>query len=621
MLRLLTRFVADESGNFAVTAAALVVTLTGFAGAAVDYSAATMKRQSLQAVADAAAIAAATNYTGSPADRRKTAENYVLNNGNVQALLSNVDVTVKEITNGVQVSISGQMPTRLVKVVGINSMTVQAFSEAGMGSGNQAEIALVLDNTGSMYNDMPALKTAAKQFVDIVFASGKNNVKMSVVPYVAAVNVGNGFPRKYMDVNADSAWHGATLANAWSNYMGGCDPCPGCTTGGGGGGGGGDPGPGSPGGNDKRSEIDLMSGAARFASVLDELLGIKAARADVTPSTSPPVPGALYSPGSPYVTDGSKAFLPTNWSTASNCWLVNPPKISHFDLFNRMGNGVAWKGCVEARPEPYDVTDDPPVAGDPNTLFVPYFWASEPNVSWSGQTYDNSYMDDALGKVPSGWVDTSDWGRVFNLFKYNGDKPLSPAKETGPLTTGPNASCPDELQTLTTTKGQVVSKIENLGYWSGGGTISSEGIMWGWRTLSPNPPFAMGAPYASTTKKYIVLMSDGMNSLVANNPSTGVRVSDYTAYAYLTTGRFPTQTFPASETYLNNRMLQACTNAKAKGIVIYTILFRETNSVAKQVMKDCATAEKNFVFAANQTDLQLAFNTIGRDISNLRLTR
>jgi hypothetical protein len=58
-------------------------------------------------------------------------------------------------------------------------------------------------------------------------------------------------------------------------------------------------------------------------------------------------------------------------------------------------------------------------------------------------------------------------------------------------------ACPGELLRLTSNRSTVLSKISCLKHWNGGGTISSEGIMWGWRTLSPRAPFADGAAYGT----------------------------------------------------------------------------------------------------------------------------
>ena len=77
--------------------------------------------------------------------------------------------------------------------------------------------------------------------------------------------------------------------------------------------------------------------------------------------------------------------------------------VNRFQLYDKIG--VAWRGCVEARPYPYDTTDTPPSAADPDTLFVPSFAPDPP----SG--YPNNYLDDrpaaCTNKDAGTWVETS----------------------------------------------------------------------------------------------------------------------------------------------------------------------------------------------------------------------
>ena len=51
--------------------------------------------------------------------------------------------------------------------------------------------------------------------------------------------------------------------------------------------------------------------------------------------------------------------------------VVLPPGTTHarFSLFDALGQ--PWNGCVEMRPQPYDVQDTQPSATTPGTLFVP----------------------------------------------------------------------------------------------------------------------------------------------------------------------------------------------------------------------------------------------------------
>jgi hypothetical protein len=474
---------------------------------------------------------------------------------------------------------------------------------------------------------MAALRRAATQFAETLFAaSSGDQLRMAVVPYVAAVNPGrNNLSRAQLDYNAESRWHGHWLENRTIAAMENCDPnadrppvvsnpeptppstsTPVST-----------PTPSDPGPRDTKPKgkdrADAQGPLGGLAALAVELFGVKAARADITPATDAPNSGPAVSPGPPFRVDGGTARLPDGFVWSRPCGLRNPARISHFDLFDRI-QGASWKGCVEARPEPFDVTDDAPSAFRPDTLFVPYFWPDEPGRT--DQTkFNNSYLND--GPTPQGWQRRSEWHDFANLFKYNRGN-TTRIVETSPSTSGPNAACPDEVLPLTTSRPSVLQKIASLRHWDGGGTINSEGLMWGWRVLSPGPPFTEGAPYGSA-RKHLVLMSDGLNSFVEN--AEGPVKSDYTAYGYLRNGRLPSDWFSRGEDYLNERMRLACQNARATGIRIMTILFRETDAATVNIMRECASEPRLAFLASNEADLRRSFEEIAGEISKLRLTR
>jgi hypothetical protein len=107
-----------------------------------------------------------------------------------------------------------------------------------------------------------------------------------------------------------------------------------------------------------------------------------------------------------------------------------------------------------------------------------------------------------------GW----EWEWQANLFKYDGQNKNVNFSENPPNTSGPNMACPDELLRLSDDRAKVLNKIKGLSHWNGGGTVSSEGIMWGWRTLSPKLPLADAKPYGTKNhKKIMVVMTDGEN--------------------------------------------------------------------------------------------------------------
>jgi Flp pilus assembly protein TadG len=121
----------------------------------------------------------------------------------------------------------------------------------------------------------------------------------------------------------------------------------------------------------------------------------------------------------------------------------------NFTLFNSLkdsnGNSVAWAGCVEARPKPYDVSDDAADAGTPETLFVPMFAPDEPD-NWTCSTNDCSYAGSSNSKrVYNGAPDGSQ--------NYNNYLPDA----------GDPNTCPTEFPTVTSinTSSDVITSASN----------------------------------------------------------------------------------------------------------------------------------------------------------------
>ncbi len=99
-------------------------------------------------------------------------------------------------------------------------------------------------------------------------------------------------------------------------------------------------------------------------------------------------------------TTGASSIANDNFDDDDNDATEYVGTVNRFALFDQLTN-VAWSGCVEARPTPYDTDDTPPTAANPDTLFVPVFAPDEPN---SG--FYNSYIDDQPGVCPRAptWV-------------------------------------------------------------------------------------------------------------------------------------------------------------------------------------------------------------------------
>jgi Flp pilus assembly protein TadG len=199
------RFRNDRSGNVAVIFALSLIPLFGVGGAALDYSRVLTLRSKLQHASDAAALAASHGARVSVAAMNDLADkSFKENLANVH-FAKHVSMKVTKIKNGVRVTADGRMETSLLGVLGISKLDVHVASEVGY-SNTKLEVALVLDNTGSMSGSkLATLKSSSKLLVDTLIPdSSVKNVKIALVPFSKYVNVGLGNRNEAgLDIPAD----------------------------------------------------------------------------------------------------------------------------------------------------------------------------------------------------------------------------------------------------------------------------------------------------------------------------------------------------------------------------------------------------------------------------------
>lgn len=614
----IARFLDDRRGNTGILFGLTILMLMSGIGVAIDYSQQSGQTTKMWTAADAAALAAAKPAGLEFAVRKAIAEKEYFANLAAQGIPAaeqgRVTVTA-EGSAGVRVAGERTISNSIMGLFGRPTSTITATSVANASSsGSDVEVAMALDNTGSMINDMADLREAARTLTETLFQSATRPgaVKVALVPFTASVNVGRGnLSMSHMDTGADSRHHAQLLRDRYIAWVSTCAPRPG-----GGGGGWPDPGTGKKG-------VSLEDPLKRFADAAREVMGIKPAHAQavVTPNSDlATATGTTVTLSPPDTTAPTPVFIPTGFSNKYDpCWLLNPAKISHFDLFNRI-SGARWKGCVEARPEPHDVQDTQPDPATADTLFVPYFWADDHDPAPPGEVYStgvNNYLPD--GPVPAGWnPQRGYWEKAYTLFKYDG-KSVPAINETGPTTSGPNKACGQEMTPLTDDKPRILAEIAKMRHWNDGGTIASEGLMWGWRALSPEPPLTQGKAYGKA-KKYLILMTDGENMVGAQDPH-GPTLTDYSAYGYLRMGRFNPETYANMYATLDQRLEQACANVKKTEVTVITVLFRVTDSAVINRMRACASVPPLFYQASDGAGLKTAFQAIASEMTRLKLTK
>ena len=289
---------------------------------------------------------------------------------------------------------------------------------------------------------------------------------------------------------------------------------------------------------------------------------------------------------------------------------------------------TSWYGCVDARQNGYDVTDDPPSTSNTNTLFEQYYWPSDninygspynnsPNSNynnWAYPTYNKcvtSHGHTTCSTVSSCTVSGSTSCTV------NGYTYASPLNETG---VGPNALCPQQVTPMTNNATTLLTSINAMT--AQGDTLISEGLVWGWRMLSPRwqgqwggTMNANGLPLAYNTPgmvKAVVLVTDGENTI--DNLAHG-------AYWFLENDRAGSTNGTTAVNNLDSKALQVCNAMKAQGIYIYTIGLGTNGGINTSELQSCATAVNYYFASPTTTQLQGIFSSIGDSLSNLRVSQ
>ena len=193
---IISRFMRKKRGTVAMAFAISLVPTIGVMGVAFDYMRAGESQAKLQVAVDSAALAAGAS---SMTDTNKLAtliDNYIAVNGKGLTGFKVTDITnTTNANNDVIIKVKGTMDTAVMRIFGINQINIGVQTDVSRAKDGRAEIALVLDTTGSMAGSkISTLKTAAKNLIaDLLKANdGKTDpiVKIGIVPFAQYVNVG-----------------------------------------------------------------------------------------------------------------------------------------------------------------------------------------------------------------------------------------------------------------------------------------------------------------------------------------------------------------------------------------------------------------------------------------------
>ncbi len=618
MTSLMRRFAGDRSGAIIVLFGLTLLPAIAMIGAAVDYSRASNARTKLTAALDAATLALARRPVMPDGEARAFLESFV------DAALDSHEITLtwaiqefQQANNQIVVSATATLPSQIMGVLNIDYMDIGANTQV-VREQKRVELSLALDVTGSMAGTkIAALRDSATDLVNIMYdtAVSQNDVRIALVPYVTAVNIKapGVFSMDWIDTEGLSLYNGANIDPMPDTIIeveepepeaGDCSGLKGkkkrdCENG-------------QEDDEDDVADCSKLKGkkkrdcedAQEQARDCSDLRGRERGECESGRSSALRWPSFAELAGG----DDPVHLAATRQETIPGFATHN------LALFDRIP-GATWKGCVEARPAPYDARIDAPDQNTPDTLFVPYFWPDEPD---SGGSYVNSYLVD----TPIDANNPTVTERQRNPKKYEsgsrgGQRSIV---ETPSQTYGPNMSCADPVEPLTSNRDLLLARIAGLRAWNNSGTNGAQGLFWAWNMVSPSEPFSQATPWGQRdVLKAVVMMTDGENQMHANY--TNHNGSDYTSYGFLNEERLGTTNRGTANTRINERFSTMCAAMKAQGIRLYTITFQLNSASTQSVFRNCATEPRLYFNSPSSDALRAAFQEIAFDLSNLRISR
>lgn len=603
---LLRRFRSDERGAFIVIFGVMAIVLVATSGAVVDYTAIEQARTRAQVALDAAALGlqptiydARVTTTTLKNDSEKLLMQQLNSSGGAGWAICDsmavppcvrVDSVTTDTNEGtLHLEASIKMPTSFVSLIGFPVIEASLISEATRKKLN-LEVAMVLDNSGSMAwrGRMVQLKIAALKAVKILFGDPPQqpNVFIGVVPFTEFVNVGTANrTANWMDRSGR-----ANIAN--DNF------------------------------DDDDYDGSTFAGPVDRFALFDNLTGVTwkgcvEARLppydtdDTEPRSS--APDTLFTP----------AFAPDEPDRGFyNSYIKDEPSSCPRApqwVWTQVKRQCDKNGSINV-PTNYNT------ANCRGTTTDTYVQISETGVITNPSTQPTSLYNnpatctDKYTSSGSGTRRTNKRVRTCNYYFSARELQERLCKYDGAVaarsTYGPNVDCPrNALLPLSNkeaaVKGAIAAMVPE------GGTNIHQGVIWGFHMLSPTEPLTEGAAYDAATSKVMIVMTDGENThSYVNNMN---KASWYVAYGYPYNGRLTGTSTRALQAEMNRRTLTTCTNAKAAGIVIYTIGLNSPNATTTTLLKSCATDASKAYFPTAADQLDDVFEDIANQLSSLRL--
>lgn len=192
--------------------------------------------------------------------------------------------------------------------------------------------------------------------------------------------------------------------------------------------------------------------------------------------------------------------------------------------------------------------------------------------------------NDLLGADALNWT-----GCVIDRAQPNDVSNASP-RYSDPATLYPAAHCatPNLAAIQPLTSNMTTIKAVAASMQGSGNTNVTIGVQWGMEALTPEQPLT-GSSTAANVKRYMIVLTDGVNTQ---------------------------NRWTRNSAEIDNRLTQACANAKANDITLYTVRVINGNAA---VLQACASSPDKYFDVQNASELSGVFGELAAKIKKVRI--
>lgn len=629
----LRAFPKATRGNVAMIFGLALLPLCIAAGAGLDMSRAMITRVRIGAALDAAGLAVGSQPGMDLPSMQKLANEYFRQNytADVNAYGTPTPVVVTRPAGSQTITLSTgvEMPTVLMRIVGVDTMAVSTQSEITWGQ-TKLWVALVLDNTGSMCepgsqpcptpistSKIVALKTATHNLLNMLKAAAANNgdVLVSIVPFSKDVTAGVSHVGDswidWTDWEAEPATSDGTSPKPGSS-VGPGSLCPWTTS---------SNGRKSPYGyycmSDASSDLGSATTASKVSKVPASGLicpGVDSGNYNNPANTGFARGGHYYNGCYDSTPTSTLTTTVTSTSTKNSTATCASNKTGTCSGSTTTTTSTTTTGptTTTATTSGYSGDSGPttststanPVVGTPVTTSTTKNGKTTYSTSVTTSTTTTTTVVTKTGAAPfnHSWVVNSHTNWQGCIMDRTQDYDIANTAPTGSAKFPAENSeyCPPGVISPLPKVSDVSSDSNWASYWTNlstqvdamdanGNTNQGIGLAWGWQTLTNADPYNPGV-LPIGTRKVLILLTDGAN----------------------TQNRWST-----TASSIDSRTTSTCQAIKNDGITVYTVLVMAGSS---SMLQGCASDPTKYFALTQASDIVTTFNQIGTQITNLRVS-